>query len=232
MAPITIPDPALVSPGTLGVRFIQDDWRAVFDRRNKLLLMEGRRPDAVFIGDSLTADWPVNESFGDLFPVCLNRGIGGDQAAHVHLRLEADALQLQPRNLFFMIGTNDIAARFGYDSDDKILADLERHYRTSFSLMRGRTKAYIGAVPPTRAFWINDQMFPRKRVLVPAANAVLRRLAAEFGFGFIDYCAPLEESEGVLRAEYTNDGCHFVASGYYVLDRTVREAMHRDPPAR
>jgi lysophospholipase L1-like esterase len=224
--PTAIPNPPLISPGTLGTRVIQDDWRVGFDRRNRLLLMEGRRPDAIFIGDSLTADWPTNESFGDLFPICLNRGIGGDAAMHVHLRLEADALQLHPRNLFFMIGTNDIAFRFGYDSDEKILADLEANYRKSFAMMRGREMTVrIGAIPPTRQFWLKDEMFPRKRVIIPSANRLLAKLAQEYGFGFLDYCTPMEEAPGVLRSELTNDGCHFTAQGYWVLNRVVRGAV-------
>ncbi len=222
----TIPQVPLHSPGQLGTRYIQDDHRANFDRRNHLLMMERLPVDAVFIGDSLTGDWPVEQSFSDLWPLVINRGIGGDTAAQVTLRLQADCLQLNSRRVFFMIGTNDMAARYGYDDDAVILERLELHYRRSFQLLRaGGPQVLVGTIPPTRQVWQVDRMFERKRVLIPAANAILRRLAAEFGFPLLDYCAALEESPGVLRPDITTDGCHLTAGGYWLLNRVVREGV-------
>ncbi len=224
----SLPDPPLISPGQLGTRVIQDESRASFDRRNKLLLMEGIRPDAVFIGDSLTNDWPVSECFGDLFRTVVNRGIGGDTASYVHLRLDADALQLKPQRVFFMIGTNDMAARFGYDTDAVILRDLEANYRKSFAMMKDRgARIFIGTVPPTSQSALRDVMFARKKVLIPAANRILSALARDYGFVLIDYFAAVADADGVLIQEYTTDGCHFTAQGYWRLNRAVRAAMER-----
>jgi lysophospholipase L1-like esterase len=231
--PLAIPDPPLVSPGTLGVWVAADRLRVDYDRRNQLLLMEGRRPDALFIGDSHTEGWAVSEQFSDLFPLCVNRGIGGDAAMHLGLRLEADAFQLKPRNLFFLIGANDMSFRFGYDADEKILADLERHHRAMFPAMRAcGAKVYVGAIPPLRPTQIDQRHYQRLRVLIPAWNRRLRELVAEHGFSSIDYHTPLLESEGLLRADCTYDGGHLTARGYWLLGRAVRKVLAQDPPAR
>lgn len=224
----TIPDPPLVSPGQLGTRIIQDESRASFDRKNKLLLMEGHRPGLLFIGDSLTGDWPTAEGFATRYGTVVNRGIGGDAAMHVHLRLAADVLQLKPERVHFMIGTNDMAFRFGYDTDEKILGDLEANYLKSFGPLRtSGARVYIGAVPPVRQLLLDDVMFRRKRVLIPACNEILRRLSAAHGFTFVDYQPTLEEERGVLRKDVTTDGCHLNSAGYWLMGNVLRGALDR-----
>lgn len=223
-----IPKPALVSPGLLGTRIIQDESRPSFDRRNLLMLMEGQRPGLLFIGDSLTGDWPTAESFGTKYGIVINRGIGGDAAMHVHLRMQADVVQLKPERVHFMIGTNDIAFRFGYDTDEKILTDIQANYLKSFAMLRAcGARIYIGAVPPVRPTLLSDIMAARKRVLIPAVNEFLRRQAEAHGFTFVDYQPELEESRGVLRPDVTTDGCHLNSAGYWIMGRVLRAALDR-----
>ena len=224
--------PALVSPGMLREPILQDDSRARFDRNNLLLLLEGIQPDALFIGDSLTADWPVETLFADLFPVVVNRALGGDGVKYLHRRLDADVIQLQPKNLFFMVGTNDIAFRFGYDSDDTIFAEMMANYRLCCDMIRrAGIRTYLGTIPPVRRMMLNDVLFHRKLVLLPRLNDALRAMAEEYGFILLDYYAELVDAHGEFIAELTTDGCHFTAQGYYVANRLVRRVLAEFPPA-
>jgi len=226
-------EPTLVSPGRLREPILQDDHRDRFDRHNALLLMEGVRPDAIFIGDSLTADWPVEYLFADLFSVVVNRALGGDAVKYLHYRLDADVFQLHPRNLFLMAGTNDIAFRFGYDTDDQIYAEMLANYRRCFDQIHPTgIRTYIGTIPPVRQFLLHDVLFARKLVLLPRLNDGLRALVAEYGFTLIDYYAALVDNDKQLMSSFTTDGCHFSARGYYVLNREVRRVLHDNPPAR
>ena len=61
----------------------------------------------VFLGDSITQGW---NSLARVFPdfKVVNRGIGGDTTRGVLYRLNADVLDLKPRAIVLLIGTNDI----------------------------------------------------------------------------------------------------------------------------
>jgi lysophospholipase L1-like esterase len=61
----------------------------------------------VFLGDSITQGWP---SLGKDFPglKSANRGISGDTSRGVLFRLKEDVIDLHPRAVVLLIGTNDI----------------------------------------------------------------------------------------------------------------------------
>lgn len=61
----------------------------------------------VFLGDSITQGW---YSLANAFPnlKVANRGIGGDTTRGVLYRLKADVLDLDPKAIVLLIGTNDI----------------------------------------------------------------------------------------------------------------------------
>jgi lysophospholipase L1-like esterase len=61
----------------------------------------------VFLGDSITQGW---YSLANAFPnlKVANRGIGGDTTRGVWYRLKADVLDLDPKAIVLLIGTNDI----------------------------------------------------------------------------------------------------------------------------
>ena len=65
----------------------------------------------VFIGDSLTGNWD-GKQMAALFPglKIANRGIGGDVSRGVLFRLQEDALDLEPKALVVLIGSNDLSA--------------------------------------------------------------------------------------------------------------------------
>src|SRR4051812_50114184 len=62
----------------------------------------------VFVGDSLTGNWKA-EAMKAAFPGMriANRGIGGDVSRGGLFRLREDVLDLKPRAMVLLIGTND-----------------------------------------------------------------------------------------------------------------------------
>jgi hypothetical protein len=68
----------------------------------------------VFFGDSITDNWSKPE-YGGFFPgrPYVNRGIGGQTTAQMLLRFRADVLELSPRAVVILAGTNDVAGNAG-----------------------------------------------------------------------------------------------------------------------
>ena len=70
--------------------------------------IEQDRGAVVFLGDSITQMW--GDNLGNSFPglKVANRGISGDTTRGVLIRLKEDVLDLQPRAVVLLIGTNDL----------------------------------------------------------------------------------------------------------------------------
>src|SRR5688500_7823750 len=65
----------------------------------------------VFMGDSITDSWKLNEYFPNATYV--NRGISGQTTSQMLLRFRSDVLALQPKVVVIFAGTNDIAGNTG-----------------------------------------------------------------------------------------------------------------------
>ncbi len=102
--------PANVFPGTGPLQlapWFQKLWmvRRVEFARNKV---KDQRP-VVFFGDSITQGWAtLAKDFPDV--IAINRGISGDTSRGLRYRLKEDVLDLHPRAVVLLIGTNDLRA--------------------------------------------------------------------------------------------------------------------------
>ena len=79
----------------------------------------------VFFGDSITDNWSKPD-YGGFFPgkPYVNRGIGGQTTAQMLLRFRADVVELQPKAVVILAGTNDIAGNAGAVTLDQVQDNL------------------------------------------------------------------------------------------------------------
>jgi lysophospholipase L1-like esterase len=122
-------------PGTGPIRrmeWFQNLWK---QRRSVWARQVQRDQGAVvFLGDSITQGWGLG--LGAVFPgvKIANRGISGDTTRGVLIRLKEDVLDLNPRAVVILIGTNDLeehATPETIDSDFRLLvAALKAHNPT------------------------------------------------------------------------------------------------------
>jgi lysophospholipase L1-like esterase len=119
-------------PGTGPIRrmeWFQNLWK----QRRSLWATQVQRDQGavVFLGDSITQGWGLG--LGAVFPgvKVANRGISGDTTRGVLIRLKEDVLDLNPRAVVLLIGTNDLeekATPETIDSDFRLLlAALKAH---------------------------------------------------------------------------------------------------------
>ncbi|MEO5822213.1 MAG: GDSL-type esterase/lipase family protein, partial [Vicinamibacteraceae bacterium] len=119
-------------PGTGPIRrmeWFQNLWK----QRRTLWSTQVQRDQGavVFLGDSITQGWGLG--LGAVFPgvKVANRGISGDTTRGVLIRLKEDVLDLNPRAVVILIGTNDLeemATPETIDSDFRVLiAALKAH---------------------------------------------------------------------------------------------------------
>ncbi len=154
--------------------------------------------DIIFLGDSITEAFHVDEIFPDL-PV-KNRGISGDTTNGVLERLHQITAG-QPQKIFLMIGSNDLG--FGY-SEAHVIAN----YETILARIRQEspgTQVYVQSILPRKKRYAHK---------ITAVNAAIAALAPKYGCQFIDLFPEFADEMGTLRPEFTNDDLHLLDTGY------------------
>lgn len=173
----------------------------------------------VFIGDSITEAWLAGQP--DFFAGDrVDRGISGQTTTQMLARFRADVIDLKPRVVHIMGGTNDIAGNIGATSLDRIEANI----RSMVDLAEAHGIAVvIGSVLPARQFNWRPDIAPVEPIA--ALNARLRALAAERNLVFADYYTALDDGEHGLAKRHAEDGVHPTAAGYAVMRPIAERAL-------
>lgn len=217
----------VLRPGLFGDNCAADSRRMEFDYGNEALRLAGVRPDAVFIGDSITHLWELQAYFGGTGKVLINRGIGGDISTHVRRRFAADVLQLQPGLVVVKIGTNDLAWEPQLlDEAKTALVSENIAAMTADALAAGLRMAVCSLLPIWGPSWLEDAEFAvRKNAQIVRINDRLRALAAATGAIYVDYHAEMLDDAGALRRELADDGVHPHALGYAIMADVLRRTL-------
>ena len=184
-----------------------------------------RKGEILFTGSSLMEQFPITEfCLSEGLPIAYNRGIGGYTTDEFLAAADVMLLDPQPGKLFINIGTNDIRH---IPNGEDWFAHLSGNYRKICGIIREKlpdTAVYMMAYYPVNEEAMrrtNPEPQARTNEAVKRANQMVKALAAEFGFSYIDVNDGLKDENGQLQAEHTQDGIHFDASAY----RTVFERL-------
>jgi len=173
----------------------------------------------VFLGNSLTELFNVNEYFND--SSLLNCGIVGDFSEGLVQRIDNIA-KLKPEKLFIEIGINDIIEKIALD-------DICDNYREVIKKMQAQspqTKIYIQSNLPViinRPSFLTDDKDVNDRILKQNEN--LKKLAKEFNLTYIDiHTAFIKHSN--LNELFLPDGVHLTPAAYTIWKTTVMPYLY------
>jgi lysophospholipase L1-like esterase len=183
----------------------------------------------VFMGDSITDGWKLNESFpGKPY---VNRGIGGQTTAQMLVRMYPDVIALQPAAVIIFAGTNDIAGNNGpqtllmIQQNIMAMAELARAHGIKVILCSVMPITDAKTAPPERGGGPVNQSRTRPPADILKLNAWLKSYAQSTGAGFADYYTATVGDDGMLRADRTNDGLHPNAAGYALMAPVASAAI-------
>ena len=110
----------------------------------------------VFFGDSITDMWHLDEYFpGKPY---VNRGIGGQTTPQMLVRFRQDVIDLHPKVVIILAGTNDIAGNTG----PMRLEDIEANYASLAELARAHNiKVIFSSVLPVHNYTPVRRIFLR-----------------------------------------------------------------------
>lgn len=201
---------------------LHSDWPYLsrYRDQNRELKARGARTEVVFLGDSITEGWLQKApAFFSAGRIC--RGIGGQTTPQLLLRFRQDVIDLQPRAVHIMAGTNDIAGNTGPSTlqmiQDNFLGMAE-------IAMANRVHLILASIPPASDFpWR-----PGVETIAPigAMNAWIRQQAMRLRATYADYFAALSDGQGAMRDGMSSDHVHPTEPGYAAM-RPVAEAALR-----
>ncbi len=194
-------------------------WLCRYAAENAAVLASGIRPEAVFIGDSITENWKLGDP--SLFSATvLDRGIGGQTTPQILLRFYQDVVTLHPRAVHIMAGTNDISGNTGAVTDTAIVDNI----RAMIDIAKANgIRVVLASITPSKEFIARPGVDPSPRIA--EVNRRLKQLAAQQRITFVDYFPLLADREGGLAAALGNDGLHPNRDGYAVMRPLAVKAM-------
>ena len=217
--------PARSAPDSAAEARLHTDWALMSRYRaaDQAQIASGQRLDVVFLGDSITQGWAENAP-GFFRPGLAGRGISGQTSPQMLVRFRQDVLDLRPRAVHVMMGTNDIAGATG----PMTLEETEANFATLSELARLHgIRVILASVPPVAAFPGRPGLETIEKIR--ALNGWIRAYAARTGAVFADYTAVLDDGRGGMRPGLSTDGVHPTAAGYAamapVAERAIAEAL-------
>ena len=208
----------------------EDEWDRLFsnafDQRLEMfrwLNQTAQAGAAVFAGDSLIQEFPLEEFFpGSLV---YNRGIGGDTTFGLLQRLQQSVVDLQPSKVFLLAGANDLEA--GKQPGDIVERILEAVRRIRDSLPACSIHV-ITLLPVNKSDHpkINQLVVHNKdNVRIEKVNLLLQEAADKEPFALVDAHGALLDENGQMKLHCTQEGLHLSPEGYAVLAGLLRPLL-------
>ncbi len=176
----------------------------------------------VFFGDSITDIWHLDEYFpGKPY---LNRGIGGQTTPQMLVRFRQDVIELHPKLVVILAGTNDIAGNTG----PMRLEDIEANFASMAELARAHdVKVIYSSVLPVHNYTekAKDFFAQRSPEKILELNRWLKNYCETNHLMYLDYFSAMVDDKGLMKKELADDGLHPNAAGFKIMAPMAEAAI-------
>lgn len=201
--------------------FAQEDW-ANFGRYaedNKAVKTPSK---VVFMGNSITEGWRNSDSQFFESNEYIGRGISGQTTSQMLVRFRADVINLRPKAVVILAGTNDIAQNTGYISLENIFGNIVS--------MAELAKAHhidviLCSVLPAFEYGWRKGLEPAGKIIT--LNKMLKEYADKNHLKYIDFHSRLKDDRNGLPEKYSGDGVHPTLEGYKIMEELLQPALKK-----
>jgi len=207
------------------------DWPALaryHDDNTKVTAPAKDEQRVVFMGDSITDGWDA-PNMGGFFPgkPYINRGISGQTTPQMLIRFRPDVIDLKPKVVVILAGTNDLAGNTGPTTLEAIEANL-----TSMAELARANGIHVvfASLLPVSDYELRDakpiiQTVRRPPEQIKTLNNWMKDYAARNHLTYLDYFSAMVDQKGFFKDELSNDGLHPNAQGYAVMNPLAEAAI-------
>lgn len=174
----------------------------------------------VFMGNSITEGWlQINPEFFKDKPY-LDRGISGQTTPQMLVRFRQDVVNLKPKAVVILAGTNDIAGNTGPST----LEMIEDNIASMVEIAKANNiKVLLCSVLPAFDYPWKSGLNPAEKIV--ELNKWIKNYCEENKLIYVDYFTPMADERNGLKKEYSEDGVHPNEDGYKVMAPLVEEAI-------
>ena len=208
-----------------------NDWPALARYREdnmKTAAPAKNEQRVVFMGDSITDSWD-NPTHGGFFPgkPYVNRGISGQTTPQMLIRFRRDVIELKPKVVVVLAGTNDLAGNTGPTTLQAIQDNLTS--MAELATAHG-IRVVFASLLPVSDYELRDgksiiQTTRRPPEKILALNAWMKEYAKDHFHVYLDYYSAMADAKGFLKDELSNDGLHPNSQGYVVMAPLAEAAI-------
>ena len=199
------------------------DWFRFKDYQadNEKIIANETYPEVVFMGNSITENWAYFHPEFFTEHNFLGRGIGGQTSAHMLVRFKTDVIDLHPKAVVIMAGTNDVAHNDFWVAPEQVVNNVIS--MCELAQVHGIIPL-ISSIPPCAAFVWNPEIKDAAQTIVEI-NKHLRDYAEAKGFIYVDYHSVLADESMAFPKTLSEDGCHPNPDTYFIMEEMVLKAL-------
>lgn len=199
------------------------DWAALehFKAANEMLSPATENEDrVVFMGNSITIGWLNTQPEFFAGKPYVNRGIGGQTTPQMLLRFRQDVVDLKPKAVIILAGTNDIAGNTGPMTLTQIMDNL----KTMAEVASGNNIAVIlCSVLPAEDYPWRPGLRPNEKI--PALNKLIKEYCDDSEAHYLDYFSTMTNDKNGLSEDLAHDGVHPTKKGYEMMAPMAEAAI-------
>jgi lysophospholipase L1-like esterase len=203
---------------------MKQDWANLkkYSADNELQKSEPSENSVVFMGNSITEGW-VNAS-PEFFPEnnYIGRGISGQTTPQMLVRFMPDVIDLHPKVVVILAGTNDIAGNTGFSSVKMITDNIKAMAQLAVA---NDIKVILCSVLPVFDYPWRTGLEPVDKI--EETNQWLKEYALENGLIYLDYFSEMADEKKGLKKEFSKDGVHPNLKGYSVMEPLAKTAIQK-----
>ncbi|MGC4234482.1 MAG: SGNH/GDSL hydrolase family protein [Niabella sp.] len=204
---------------------IHNDWAHLskYKEANATLgLPKAGENRVVFMGNSITEGW-INAD-PDFFKghQYINRGIGGQTTPQMLVRFRADVINLRPKAVVILAGTNDIAGNTGPSTPEMIQNNIASMAELA---QAHHIKVILCSITPAYDYPWKPGLQPAEKIV--ALNTWIKQYALKNNCIYADFWTMMADERKGMKKELSEDGVHPVLKGYKIMEPIIQQAIKK-----
>jgi lysophospholipase L1-like esterase len=174
----------------------------------------------VFFGDSIIAGWETIHPDFFTNKTYINRGINGQTTSQMLIRFRPDVIELKPKMVVILAGTNDIAGNTGPTALETILGNLISMCELA---KVNNIQVILCSLLPAYDYPWRRGMDPAEKIVL--LNSMTQQYAKANDIPYADYHSAMADDRKGIKSIYSEDGVHPNKNGYNIMESILENTQ-------